>query len=140
MDYDMLKLENQLCFPMYACSREITKKYKPFLDEIGLTYTQYITMMVLWENKSISVKALGKKLYLDSGTLTPMLKVMGQNGLVERKRSATDERSTIVTLTNKGEDLKEKAKDIPLKMGSCLSLSEQEITTLYSLLYKLLNI
>lgn len=139
MDYDMLKLENQLCFPLYACSREITKKYKPYLDEIGLTYTQYITMMVLWDKKSVSVKELGEKLYLDSGTLTPMLKAMQQKDLVKRSRSQRDERSTLITITEAGEQLKDKAKEIPSKIGACIPLSENDAATLYSLLYKIIG-
>lgn len=134
----MLKLKNQLCFPLYACSREITKKYKPYLDEIGLTYTQYIAMMVLWERKSVSVKELGESLYLDSGTLTPMLKNMAQKGLVVRNRNQNDERSTLVSITEVGENLKEKAKEIPQKIGACMPLSDKEAVTLYGLLYKIL--
>ncbi len=139
MDYDMLKLKNQLCFPLYACAREITRKYKPYLDVIGLTYTQYITMMVLWEKKSASVKELGESLYLDSGTLTPMLKGMEQKGLVARKRSQADERSTIITITANGESLKERAKEIPLKMSGCLPLAQEEAATLYKLLYRIID-
>jgi len=139
MSYETLKLKNQICFPLYACSREVVKKYKPFLDEIGLTYTQYITMMVLWEKHSVTVKALGDELYLDSGTLTPLLKKLEANGLIKRERSGCDERNLIVTLTEKGEALRDKAVDIPAKMGACISLTEEEFKTLYSLLYKLLG-
>ena len=139
MNYDMLKLQNQLCFPLYACSREVVKKYKPFLDEIGLTYTQYITMMVLWEKQSISVKELGEALYLDSGTLTPLLKKLEAGGLVSRARSEEDERSLIVTLTDKGSALREQAKDIPGKIGACVPLTSDEAGALYSLLYKILG-
>lgn len=139
MEYDVLKLENQLCFPLYACSREVVKKYKPFLDEIGLTYTQYITMMVLWEKKSVNVKSLGESLYLDSGTLTPLLKKLESMGLVSRDRSKMDERNLVVRITEKGEQLKEQAKVIPGQMGDCLNLSAEEAATLYSLLYKLLK-
>ena len=116
MNYDRLKLENQLCFPLYACSREIVRMYKPFLDEIGLTYTQYIAMMVLWEKKQLTVKQLGELLYLDSGTLTPLLKKMEISGLLSRSRDKTDERSVIVTLTKQGEELKEQAVLIPEKI------------------------
>ncbi len=140
MKYDMLKLRNQLCFPLYACSREVVKKYKPYLDEIGLTYTQYITMMVLWEQESTTVKALGEMLYLDSGTLTPLLKKMEANGLLKRERSETDERSLIVTLTDKGSALREQASVIPAKIGSCISLTQEEAGTLYTLLYKILGV
>lgn len=139
MDYDALKLENQLCFPLYAAAREVVKKYKPFLDEIGLTYTQYIAMMVLWEKKSMNVKKMGESLYLDSGTLTPLLKKLESNGFISRTRSAEDERNLIVTITKKGESLKDKAIAIPLKLASCLSLSFEETKTLYCLLYKMLG-
>lgn len=139
MNYDALKLENQLCFPLYACAKEVVKKYKPFLDEIGLTYTQYIAMMVLWEKKSMNVKNMGEYLYLDSGTLTPLLKKLESNGFVSRVRSAEDERNVIVTITEKGESLKDKAVEIPLKLASCLNLSLEESKTLYLLLYKILG-
>ncbi len=139
MNYDLLKLENQLCFPIYACSREVVKKYKPFLNEIGLTYTQYIVMLVLWEKKSMNVKSLGECLYLDSGTLTPLLKKLEAVGLVSRTRLAEDERNLIVTITDKGESLKDKAVNIPLKLASCINLSAEEAKMLYSLLYKILD-
>lgn len=135
---DALKLENQLCFPLYACSRELVKKYKPYLDEINLTYTQYITMMVLWEKKSLNVKTLGDCLYLDSGTLTPLLKKMEQQGLVSRERSESDERRLVVSITEKGELLKEQAKTIPARMAACIHLDAEEVVTLYRLLYKIL--
>ena len=137
--YDALKIENQLCFPLYACSREIIKQYKPFLDRIDLTYTQYIAMMVLWEKKSVTVKELGTALYLDSGTLTPLLKKMESKGLIHRQRSAEDERSLIVTLTDAGRDLRERAVDIPAKMSRCVDLEPGEALELYRLLYKLLK-
>ncbi len=139
MNDDALKLENQLCFPLYACSREVVKKYTPFLDKLGLTYTQYIAMMVLWEKKRVSVKDLGESLYLDSGTLTPLLKRMESDGLVSRARSSEDERSLIVTITAKGEELKKEAIEIPSKMISCINLPPEEAKTLYSLLYKVLG-
>ena len=101
--YDALKLEKQLCFPLYAVSKEIVKKYKPYLDELDLTYTQYITMMVMWEHKEMNVKELGEHLYLDSGTLTPVLKKLEQKGWVKRNRAKEDERVLIVTLTAEGE-------------------------------------
>ncbi|MBQ7460487.1 MAG: MarR family transcriptional regulator [Oscillospiraceae bacterium] len=138
-NYSVLKLENQICFPLYACSRDIIKRYKPFLDELNLTYTQYITMMVLWECRSITVKELGKKLYLDSGTLTPLLKKMEAKGLITRKRSDEDERNLIVTITQAGEALKERAVSVPERMAECLNLSEIEAETLYRLLYKMLS-
>lgn len=139
MDHAVLKLENQLCFPLYACSKEVVKKYKPLLDPIGLTYTQYIAMMVLWEEKSINVKSLGKHLYLDSGTLTPLLKKMEAQGWVLRKRDTKDERNVIVTLTKKGEKLKEAAAHIPVEISQCISLSPEEAKQLYGLLYKVLG-
>ena len=139
MKDDMLKLENQLCFPLYACAREVVKQYKPFLDEIGLTYTQYITMMVLWEKRQVSVKALGEALYLDSGTLTPLLKKMQAAGLITRRRDAADERSVLVAPTAAGDALKIKAREIPGKMMQCIPLSEQDAKTLYRLLYQVLR-
>jgi DNA-binding MarR family transcriptional regulator len=137
-DLDILKLSNQLCFPLYAASKAVVSKYTPHLDEIGLTYTQYITMMVLWEHKTLSVKELGANLYLDSGTLTPLLKRLESKGLVKRERSANDERNVIVTITEVGEQLKEQAAQVPLKMAGCMPLSPEEARTLYQLLYKLL--
>ena len=137
--YDVLKIENQLCFPLYACSREVIKQYTPFLDEIGLTYTQYITMMVLWERKEIPVKELGQKLFLDSGTLTPVLKKLEEKGLVSRRRSKEDERNLIATLTDEGKILKKKAAGIPAQMAQCLSLEPEETAELYRILYKILE-
>lgn len=137
--YDVLKLENQLCFPLYACSKEIVKIYKPYLDELDLTYTQYITMMVLWERKQMNVKELGKYLYLDSGTLTPVLKKLEQKGLVERTRSKEDERVLSVTLTESGNALKDKAVEIPSLIGACVNLEPEEAKLLYKILYKILG-
>ena len=137
--YDALKIGNQLCFPLYACSREIIKRYKPFLDEIDLTYTQYIAMMVLWEQGSTTVKELGNALYLDSGTLTPLLKKMEAKGLITRRRSEADERSLIVSLTEEGEVLKDKALSVPHQMASCVCLEPEEAQELYRILYKLLK-
>ena len=138
-NYDMLKLENQLCFPLYACSKEIVRKYKPFLDEIDLTYTQYITMMVLWEHKEMNVKDMGELLYLDSGTLTPVLKKLEQKGYVTRARDVQDERVLKVTITEAGEQLKEKASEIPAKIGSCVPLEPEEALKLYDILQKILK-
>lgn len=138
-NYDALKLENQICFPLYACSREIIKQYKPYLDELDLTYTQYITMMVLWEKKSLTVKELGGLLYLDSGTLTPLLKKMEKKGLVTRQRSKEDERNLIVTITEEGEKLRESALEIPGLIARCVNLTPEEAATLYSTLYKILG-
>lgn len=139
MDNDLLKIENQLCFPLYACSKEIIKKYTPFLDEIGLTYTQYITMMVLWEHKTMNVKSLGERLFLDSGTLTPLLKKMEADGLISRTRSQEDERNLIITITEKGEKLRETAVKIPAKIGACINLSQDDAATLYRILYGILE-
>jgi len=136
---ELLKLQNQLCFPLYAASRGVVNKYKPFLDEIDLTYTQYIVMMVMWERKKISVKDLGQCLYLDSGTLTPVLKRLEVKGLIMRKRSPEDERQVDILITEDGELLKEKAVLIPEKMSKCISLDMEEAKTLYKLLYKLIN-
>ena len=138
-EFDTLKLENQLCFPLYACSRAIVKKYKPYLDELDLTYTQYITMMVMWERKQINVKELGECLFLDSGTLTPLLKKLEQKGWVTRQRAKSDERVLIVTLTPAGEELRKQAVTVPQKMACCVKLSQEEVRTLYTLLYKLLD-
>lgn len=137
--YDVLKIENQLCFPLYACSRDVIKRYKPFLDKIDLTYTQYITMMVMWDRKEVNVKELGKCLYLDSGTLTPLLKKLETKGLLTRKRSTEDERNLVISITEKGESLKEQAVHIPEEMARCLTLDQEETDTLYHLLYKLLE-
>ena len=137
--YDALKLENQLCFPLYAVSKEIVKKYKPYLDELDLTYTQYITMMVMWEHKEMNVKELGEYLYLDSGTLTPVLKKLEQKGWVKRARAKDDERVLLVTLTKAGGELREQAVDIPAKVGGCVALSKEEAEQLYQILYKILN-
>jgi len=137
-EIDVLKLENQLCFPLYSASREVVKKYHPYLSEIGLTYTQYITMMVVWGEKQISVKALGEKLFLDSGTMTPVLKSLERKGFITRNRSEEDERSVIVKITESGEKLKESAREIPLKVAGCVGLNIEESQELYKLLYKIL--
>lgn len=137
--YDVLKLENQLCFPLYACAKEVVREYKPYLDELDLTYTQYIAMMVLWDKKSVNVKELGENLYLDSGTLTPLLKKLESKGYIKRTRSKEDERNLIIEITDKGEQLKDQALDVPVQMGKCVNLSPDEAGQLYRLLYKLLN-
>lgn len=136
--YEALRLDNQLCFPLYACAKEIVRRYKPFLDEIDLTYTQYIAMMVLWEEREINVKELGSRLYLDSGTLTPVLKRLEQKGFITRQRDDKDERVLIVSITKEGDELKDKAVDIPVKMAGCVSLEPQDAAELYRLLHKLL--
>ena len=139
-NYDSLKLSHQLCFPLYACARETIKLYTPHLDKLGLTYTQYITMMVLWEQKSLTAKELGRILYLDSGTLTPLLKKLEAKHLLTRKRSETDERNLIVSVTPEGEALKEEALHIPETMAQCVNLDHDERLALYHMLYKLLEI
>lgn len=136
---DSLRLENQLCFPLYACSKEIVKIYKPLLDTLDLTYTQYIVMMVMWNKKEINVKSLGEKLFLDSGTLTPVLKKLENKGYISRKRNPNDERNLIISIQAKGIKLKEKAKNIPQEVGKCVNLTKEEATKLYKTLYKILN-
>ncbi len=138
-EYQGLHLENQLCFPLYAASREVIKQYRPMLDELNLTYTQYITLMVLWDKQVLSVKELGKILYLDSGTLTPLLKSLESKGFVTRSRSRSDERVLLVELTPAGLALRDRAKGIPGQMGACVRLSPEEAMTMYRLLYKLLD-
>ncbi len=137
--YDSLKLSKQLCFPLYAASREAIKRYRPSLDELGLTYTQYIVMLVFWEEKTQNVKALGQKLYLDSGTLTPVLKTLEQKGYLRRYRSTEDERVLNVEITEKGLALRDDAVAIPEKMKKNVSLNYEESITLYRLLHKLLD-
>ena len=137
--YDVLKLENQLCFPLYACAKEVVKRYTPFLDEIDLTYTQYITMMVLWEHKEMSVKELGSYLLLDSGTLTPVLKKLEQKAYITRARDKKDERVLKVTITEDGEALKEKAVEIPAKIGACVSLPMEDVRELFRMLHGLME-
>lgn len=136
--YDSLKLENQLCFPLYACAKEVVKKYKPLLDKIDLTYTQYITMMVMWEHKQLSVKELGDYLFLDSGTLTPLLKKLEQKELISRTKNKEDERVLDVKITAKGEALKKKAVKIPQEIGSCTNLSDKDAKQLYKILHRML--
>jgi len=138
-DYEMLKLDNQLCFPLYAVSKEIIRRYKPFLEEIDLTYTQYIAMMVMWEEKSICVKDLGSRLFLDSGTLTPVLKTLEKKGYITRSRSKDDERVLDVAVTTAGMELREKAKNIPMQIGGCVSIEQEEAEQLYSILHKLME-
>lgn len=137
--YDGLKLDSQLCFPLYAVSREIVKKYKPYLDEINLTYTQYITMMVLWENREIMVKELGKRLFLDSGTLTPVLTALEKKGFVSRRRSETDKRDVYAIITEAGMELREQAVHIPAKVGGCVPLETEDAIELYRILHILMD-
>lgn len=137
-DYDCLKLENQLCFPLYAASREILRKYTPLLKKIGLTYTQYIVMMVMWEHKTLNVGELGKKLYLDTGTLSPLLKSMEEKELLTRTRQKDDERVVTIEITQKGMDLQKEAVSVPEQIVKCVNLSPEEAENLYKILYKLL--
>lgn len=136
---EMLKLENQLCFPLYACAKEVIRKYTPLLEPLGLTYTQYLAMMVMWEHKSISIRDMGRLLLLDSGTLTPMLKKMEKAGWIQRKRSTHDERVVMVTITAKGEKMHDDASEIPAKMAGCVALDSGETMQLYTLLHKLMK-
>ena len=137
--YLCLRLDHQLCFPLYACSKEIVRKYKRYLDQLDLTYTQYLVMMVLWEKKHTNVKELGKCLFLDSGTLTPVLKKLENKGMLTRRRSEADERSLIVSITEKGEKMQDDALFIPEQMGKCVQLNPEEAAVLYKLLYKVLG-
>ena len=138
-EYDGLKLENQLCFPIYLCSKEIIRKYTPYLNKLNLTYTQYIVMMYLWENKKTNVKELGNNLLLESNTLTPLLKKLEKKEYIKREKLEKDERNLIIKLTNKGEQLKEQALEIPKQIGKCINLNQEETIILYKTLYKILN-
>ncbi len=137
--YDALKIENQLCFPLYAAARELMKLYRSNLDELDLTYTQYIVMLVLWEKKSVSVRDLGRKLHLDSGTLTPVLKSLEAKGMVKRYRSSIDERVLIVEPSKKGLQLRETAVGVQNQVSQLVNLDAKESQQLYNLLYKLLG-
>ena len=136
---ERLKLENQLCFPLYACAKEVVRRYTPLLEPFGLTYTQYIAMMVLWEHKSITVGAMGRMLFLDSGTLTPMLKKMERNGWLLRARSKDDERVVVVSITKEGEKLHDLLSDVPMRMAQCVKLENEEAMQLYALLNKMIK-
>ena len=138
-EYKALRLENQLCFPLYACAKEVTRRYKSFLDPLGLTYTQYITMMVMWDKKEVRVKDLGEVLYLDSGTLTPLLKRLEQKGLIHRSRYRDDERALCVRITEEGERLQDKALFIPKEMRACIPLNDEEMLVLKKLLSRTLT-
>lgn len=137
--YEMLKLDRQLCFPLYAVSKEIIRKYKPFLDEVDLTYTQYIAMMVLWEEREILVKDMGEKLFLDSGTLTPVLNGLEKKGYAARRRSETDKRDVYAVITEKGLLLREQACEIPKKLGSCLAIEPEKAMKLYEILHDIME-
>ena len=138
-EFDPLLLDNQLCFPLYACSRKVVNMYTPFFQPLGITYTQYIVLLVLWETDGVSVRELGQRLYLDSGTLTPLLKKMEEAGLVTRTRSTADGRVVLVHLTEKGKAMREQCAEIPLRLGGCLPLSTEEAQALHSLLHRLLD-
>ena len=139
-DYrELMKLDNQICFPLYEAARYVTGLDTPYLKERGLTYTQYITFLVLWEKDGISVSEIGSRLMLDNGTLSPMLKKMEQAGYIERKRSSDDDRVVIVSLTKKGRELQDKAKEIPMKVGGCIDLPPEKAIQLHGLLHELLE-
>ena len=142
MDYDFheaMKLGNQLCFPLYAASRNVINLYTPYLKPLGLTYTQYITLLALWEKDGITVGELCGKLMLDNGTLSPLLKKMQQAGYIERTRSAKDDRVVVITLTERGRALQEQAKDVPAKVAGCIKLPPERVKVLYETLYMILN-
>lgn len=136
---EALKLDNQLCFPLYAASRNVINLYTPYLKPLGITYTQYIVFLVLWEKDGLTMGELGQKLYLDNGTLTPLIKKMEKEGYVIRKRDQADERKVTIHLTKAGKEFKEKVKDLPQKIGSCISLPKEDALTLYKILYQILD-
>lgn len=139
MRHPELSLDRQLCFPLYAASRAVTRAYKPLLDRIGLTYTQYITMMALWEGGTMGVNELGSRLYLDSGTLTPLLKKLEAKGLVTRRRSPEDERRVEVSLTERGRALEDEAASVPRQMASCIPIPRDDAAELYRILHEMLD-
>lgn len=136
--YDCLKLNNQVCFPLYACSKELVRQYTPYLKELGLTYTQYIVMMVMWEKETISSRELAGFTHLDYGTLTPVLKRLEKSGYITRHRMPEDERLLLISITDEGKVLKEKAVSIPPSIAQCTGLTMDEFETLYNLTYKAL--
>ena len=138
-DHEAMRLSNQLCFPLYAAARNVTGLYTPWLKPLGLTYTQYIVFLVLWEKDGLSVSEIGEKLMLDNGTLSPLLKKMEQAGYVERRRCRGDNRVVEITLTEAGKALQEKAKEIPAHVAGCIDLSPEKAQMLYMLLYELLR-
>ncbi len=139
MTKDILKLDNQLCFPLYAATRQLTKLYRPLLEKFNVTYPQYLVLLVLFETDTITVKALGKRLFLDSGTLTPMLKRMEERGLVKRTRSLTDERVVEVTLTEKGQAIETEVEEVPVAFTKEINLEEAEYFELKRILSKILD-
>ena len=136
---EMMKLANQVCFPLYAAARSVVSLYTPFLKPLGLTYTQYLVFLILWEKDGITVGEICDRLMLDNGTVSPLLKKMQQAGYVDRKRSEDDDRVVIITLTEKGRTLQEKAKEVPVQVGQCIDLEPEKVQTLYALLYELLG-
>ena len=136
---ELLKLDNQLCFSLYVCSKEVIKRYKPLLEPYGLTYTGYITMMALWEKDNVNVKELGSRLFLDSGTLTPLLKKLEAQGYVERTRDPRDERNIIIRLTEKGRDLKQMAVCVPRLMIDGLDIGNMKAVVLMKTLHQLMD-
>ena len=138
-DAPQLLLENQLCFPLYAAARRIVTQYTPYLKPLGLTYTQYIVMLALWETETATVGELGQRLFLDNGTLTPLLKKLEEAGFVTRRRSSRDERVVQITVTEQGWSLREQAKAVPFRVGRCVCLEPEEARLLHRVLYKLLD-
>lgn len=142
MEYDykeMMKLKNQLCFPLYAAAREIVGLYTPYLKPLGLTYTQYLVFLVLWEKDGITVGEICEKLILDNGTLSPLLKKMEKDGFLKKARSKEDDRVVIISLTEKGREMQQKAKDVPRRVAGCINFPQEKLQTLYTLLYELLG-
>ena len=137
--YEQIKLKNQLCFPLYAVSNKIIRNYKPMLDELDLTYTQYIVMMVLWEKEDINEKKLGEMVHLKSNTLAPLLKKLKEKGYIIMKKDSEDERNLVISLTQKGSALKDKAVKVPEALSRTLNLDHDEVTYLYRILYKILD-
>ena len=137
--YETLRLENQLCFPLYAAARKVLSMYTPRLNELGITYTQYLVFMVLWEDDGLTVGEIGRRLYLDNGTLSPVLKKLESSGYLKRERSCEDERVVRISLTEKGMELRERAADVPAMIGACIPLSSRDAAELYRLLYILLG-
>lgn len=137
--YACLRLDRQLCFPLYACSKEVVRRYRPMLDALGITYTQYITMMALWEHRTMSVKSIGELLCLDSGTLTPLLKKLEERGYVTRSRSGRDERVLMVSVTKEGMALREKALSVPGAVASCIPIDPEDAATLYRILRSMME-
>ena len=136
---ETMKLDNQLCFPLYAAARRVVNLYTPWLKPLGLTYTQYVVFLVLWEKDGITVGEICDRLMLDNGTLSPLLKKMQQAGYINRKRSENDDRVVLITLTDKGRDLQEKVKDVHDKVACCIDYPPEKAKMLYSLLYELLE-